>query len=83
VCNSLDLDLTEKTNNVTMAYTFFNLTSGFQFNELRTKLEKLENELPSLKASISTDQVGSSNSREGTEINIFRTSELNQLISRV
>ena len=40
-----------------MAYTFFNLTSGFQFNELRTKLEKLENELPSIKATINSGQV--------------------------
>ena len=39
------LDITEKTNNVTNAFMFFNLTTGFQFSELGNRLSELETQI--------------------------------------
>ena len=44
------LDITEKTNNVTNAFMFFNLTTGFQFSELGNRLTELETQISNQKS---------------------------------
>ena len=46
--------MTERTNNVTNAYTFFNLTSGFEFSELKGRMKKVERQLASFNGDIDT-----------------------------